>query len=172
MQEQTQLTVYNASKEEAQKKGYPTFNGCNHYLVDLEVKYMNKRDLWNFVEWSSNRWSSTSINPAKSGSLLTVSTTDTINWNPTKSGSLLTVDTDAFYHTTSKKVYGIKKVIFNDPATIVFWNDGSKTVVKAHDEVFDPEKGLAMAISKKLLGNKGNYYNEFKKWLPEEDERR
>lgn len=61
---------------------------------------------------------------------------------------------------------GIKKVIFNDPATIVFWNDGTKTVVKAHDEEFDPEKGLAMAISKKLLGNKGNYYNEFKKWLP------
>lgn len=67
---------------------------------------------------------------------------------------------------------GIKKVIFNDPATIVFWNDGTKTVVKAHDEEFDPEKGLAMAISKKLLGNKGNYYNEFKKWLPEEEERR
>ena len=64
----------------------------------------------------------------------------------------------------------IKKVIFNDPATIVFWSDGSKTVVKAHDEPFDPEKGLAMAISKKFLGNKGNYYNEFKKWLPEEDE--
>lgn len=133
---------------------------------------MNKRDLWNFMEWSSNR-SSTSINPAKSGSLLTVDAAhDTINWNTTKSGSLLVVDTDAFYYTTSKKVYGIKKVIFNDPATIVFWNDGSKTVVKALYEEFDPEKGLAMAISKKLLGNKGNYYNEFKKWLPEEEERR
>lgn len=60
----------------------------------------------------------------------------------------------------------IKKVIFNPPATIVLWNDGTKTVVKCTDEEFDPEKGLAMAISKKLLGNKGNYYNEFKKWLP------
>lgn len=64
----------------------------------------------------------------------------------------------------------IKKVIFNPPATIVLWNDGTKTVVKCTDEEFDPEKGLAMAISKKLLGNKGNYYNEFKKWLPEEEE--
>lgn len=79
------------------------------------------------------------------------------------------------YKTMVNRLYGIsiygnpneiKKVIFNDPATIVFWNDGTKTVVKAHDEEFDPEKGLAMAISKKLLGNKGNYYNEFKKWLP------
>ena len=59
----------------------------------------------------------------------------------------------------------IKNVIFNDPATIVFWNDGTKTVVKAQNEKFDPEKGLAMAIAKKSLGNKGNYYNEFKKWL-------
>lgn len=62
----------------------------------------------------------------------------------------------------------IKNVIFNNPATIVFWNDGTKTVVKASNEEFDPEKGLAMAIAKKALGNEGNYFNEFKKWLPEE----
>lgn len=66
----------------------------------------------------------------------------------------------------------IKNVIFNDPATIVFWNDGTKTIVKAQDgDVFDPEKGLAMAISKKALGNKGNYCETFKKWLPEEDKK-
>ena len=61
----------------------------------------------------------------------------------------------------------IKDVIFNDPATIVFWMDCTKTVVKSQDgEKFDPEKGLAMAISKKALGNnKSNYYNEFKRWL-------
>ena len=61
----------------------------------------------------------------------------------------------------------ITKVIFNNPATIVFWSDGKKTVVKcSSDEAFDEEKGLAMAISKRVLGNQGNYYNEFKKWLP------
>ena len=60
---------------------------------------------------------------------------------------------------------GIKKVIFNPPATIVLWEDGTKTVVKAqNDDEFDSEKGLAMAISKKALGNKGNYCNEIKKW--------
>lgn len=64
--------------------------------------------------------------------------------------------------------FSIKKVIFNDPAVIVLWNDGTKTVVKcSDDEVFDPEKGLAMAISKKALGNEGNYYNTFKKYLSE-----
>ena len=64
--------------------------------------------------------------------------------------------------------FDIKKVIFNEPATIVFWGDGTKTVVKDSEGKFDPEKGLAMAISKKALGNKGNYYDVFRKWLPEE----
>ena len=63
----------------------------------------------------------------------------------------------------------IKNVIFNDPATIVFWSDNTKTVVKAQDEPFDPEKGLAMAICKRALGNEGNYYNEIKKWLLKEE---
>ena len=61
----------------------------------------------------------------------------------------------------------LKKVIFNDPATIAFWSDGTKTVVKAQPgDIFDPEKGLAMVIVKKACGNTGNYYNSFKRWLP------
>lgn len=64
--------------------------------------------------------------------------------------------------------FAIKNVIHNDPATIVFWADGTKTVVKAQPgDTYDPEKGLAMAISKKALGNKGNYCNVFHKWLPD-----
>lgn len=60
----------------------------------------------------------------------------------------------------------ITKVIFNKPATIVFWSDGTKTVVKVQGkERFNKEKGLAMAIAKKALGNEGNYYNTFTKWL-------
>ena len=63
----------------------------------------------------------------------------------------------------------IKDAIFNPPATIVFWSDNTKTVVRAQgDETYDPEKGLAMAISKKMLGNKYDYYHTFlhhlKKW--------
>lgn len=61
----------------------------------------------------------------------------------------------------------IKNVIFNDPATIVFWNDGTKTVVKCQPgDSFDPEKGLAMAITKKAYGNKGSYCNKLQKWVP------
>ena len=61
------------------------------------------------------------------------------------------------------------KVIYNDPATIAFWSDGTKTIVKAQPgDIFDPEKGLAMVIVKKACGNTGNYYNSFKRWLPKE----
>ena len=64
----------------------------------------------------------------------------------------------------------IKKVKFNPPATIVFWTDNTKTVVKCNGEDYDPEKGLAMCICKKVLGDKGNYYEVFKKWLPKEED--
>lgn len=72
-------------------------------------------------------------------------------------------------YTDTRKVPKIVRVIFNAPATIVFWDDYTKTIVKAKNEFFDREKGLAMAIAKKSLGNAGNYYNEFKKYLGEEE---
>lgn len=65
--------------------------------------------------------------------------------------------------------FKIKRVTFNNPATIIFWEDDTKTVVKAHNEPFDPEKGLAMAICKKVFGNQSNFNNVFKKYLPKEE---
>lgn len=63
----------------------------------------------------------------------------------------------------------IKNVIFNDPATVVLWKDGTKTVVKCQkNDTYNPEIGLAMCIIKKMCGNKGNYNDVFNKWLPEE----
>lgn len=65
----------------------------------------------------------------------------------------------------------IEKIIFNDPATIIIWGNGDKTIVKCGEgEIYDPEKGMAMAIAKHFLGDKGNYYETFKKWLPKEHE--
>lgn len=49
----------------------------------------------------------------------------------------------------------IKKVIYNDPATIIFWSDGTKTVVKCMEgENYDPEKGFMAAVTKKVFGDK------------------
>ena len=53
-----------------------------------------------------------------------------------------------------------KDVIFNAPATIVFWGDGDKTVVKCMDgEEFNPEVGLAMCFCKKVMGD------GYKRWF-------
>lgn len=70
-----------------------------------------------------------------------------------------------------KRPLSIKKVIFNNPATIVIWSDDSKTVVKCQEgDTYSKELGLAMCISKKFLGNKGNFNEVFKKWIPAEEE--
>ena len=61
--------------------------------------------------------------------------------------------------------YKIKKVIFNEPATIVYWEDGTKTVVKCQDgDIYNKETGLALCIAKKALGNKSSFNNLFKKY--------
>lgn len=51
----------------------------------------------------------------------------------------------------------IKKVIFNFPATIVYWEDNTKTVVKINgDEALNWSEwnGIAMAVLKKMTDNK------------------
>ena len=48
----------------------------------------------------------------------------------------------------------IKKILINKPATIVYFSDGTKTVVKcSHNDTWDTEKGIAMAIAKRAMNN-------------------
>lgn len=57
---------------------------------------------------------------------------------------------------TSNYISGIKKVIYNDPATTVIWHDGSKTTVKCHDEdTYDPVIGFLLCIIKKVSDGRG-----------------
>lgn len=70
--------------------------------------------------------------------------------------------------TSATNAAAIKRVIFNPPATIVYWSDCTKTVVKCNvNDIFDPEKGLAMAIAKRCVGNTGAYYAEIRHWVAE-----
>ena len=78
---------------------------------------------------------------------------------------------------------GITKVIFNPPATIVFWEDGTKTVVKCGpDDEFNPHVGIAMCVMKRVYGGRyvevgkpkadgsqeviwaDNFHSIFRKW--------
>lgn len=63
----------------------------------------------------------------------------------------------------------IDNVKFYDKATVVFWKDHTKTVViRQPEDQDDREKALAMCFLKKLFGNKGNYNDIFRKYIPEE----
>lgn len=69
-----------------------------------------------------------------------------------------------YYGWYTFKQFKIKKVIYNDPATIVLWNDGTKTVVKCMEgDTFSQEMGLAMCICKKALGE--NFHKTFHQWV-------
>lgn len=60
----------------------------------------------------------------------------------------------------------INKVIFNDPATIIFWTDGTKTVVKCQEgDTYSKEIGFKTAYLKKMLGNDNTFNKEINKWV-------
>ena len=73
------------------------------------------------------------------------------------------------YSDKKARVPDIKDVVFNPPATIVLWADGTKTVVKCqeNEDEYSKEVGLAMCICKKVYGDKGSYNNVFKKFIKE-----
>lgn len=65
--------------------------------------------------------------------------------------------TEAKFYTTDVtylekiKCCDVDRIIFNPPATIVFWKDGSKTVVKCHgDQTFNPYYGFCAALAKHI----------------------
>lgn len=70
-----------------------------------------------------------------------------------------------------ESLFEIKKVIYSDPATIVIWTDGTKTVVKCQeDDIYDEQTGLLMCIAKKAYGNTGEFNNVLREWEPKVEE--
>lgn len=60
--------------------------------------------------------------------------------------------------------YSIKKVLCNGPATIVFWADGTKTVVKlAEGDKNDRRVALLYAFAKRKFGNNSRIHKEIDK---------
>ena len=69
----------------------------------------------------------------------------------------------------TKYIPEITHAYFNDPVTVVLWDDGTKTMVRCQEgDVYSEEVGLALCIAKKSLGNLPNFNNIFRKWIPEE----
>jgi hypothetical protein len=72
------------------------------------------------------------------------------------------VSLENIFGSQNNQIPRIQKVIFNYPATIIFWKDGTKTVTRVHEEHGDrwmPEFGIAMCYMKKIFGG----YDKFMK---------
>jgi len=62
----------------------------------------------------------------------------------------------------------VKRVIISPPATIILWQDDTKTVCKCSEgDEFDAEKGIAMCFLKKMFGNPSQVRKFFDKWMKE-----
>lgn len=61
--------------------------------------------------------------------------------------------------------WSVKKVIYHAPATIVYWDDGTKTVVKCDNrDTYSKEAGLALCYMKKILGSSRAFNDVLKEW--------
>lgn len=64
----------------------------------------------------------------------------------------------------------VKRIIFNNPATIVFWTDGTKTVVKCCEgEKFSEYYGFLAALGKKVYGSNSTVQRIVKKHMTEKE---
>ena len=141
------------------------FSDCNIFVYN-QIKPMNPTimirhtDVWFCNTWYMESYYYTSCKEETIASQLFWYLTGVRN--PIKANVFGTINFDSKHLTRSDVYSNIKKVIFNDPATIVYWHDGDKTVVKCSDnDTFSEETGLVMAINKKLFGD--DYYNKVKK---------
>lgn len=73
----------------------------------------------------------------------------------------------AFYNENGEMVY-IKKVIYNNPATVVMWSDNTKTSsVCKEGDTYNPEMGLTLAVLKKVTSS-DFAVKTLNDWIPRE----
>ena len=76
----------------------------------------------------------------------------------------------SYYEDDGGNVTYIKEVIYNDPAVVVIWNDGTKTVSKCdYGDNFNPEFGLILCVLKKVVGN-AQVAKLLMNWIPNDIE--
>ena len=144
-----------------------TYDYIKHDIANARELASKKNFRWNLRDISIEGDTASAARPTITAHLDILGTPHT-----TASMTELAVDLqNRLSGSTPAPTLEIFKVIFNDPCTIVLWSDKTKTIVRCQEgDVFDPEKGLAMAIVKKMNGNTGKYCDIFKKWVPEEKE--
>ena len=61
----------------------------------------------------------------------------------------------------------VTDVIYHNPATVVYWSDNSRTIVKCQPgDTYNPMTGFLLALCKKVCGNTGNYNDLLRECVP------
>lgn len=151
---------------------YPECESCPYELRDVDntvLEKFNSLGLTNYVKSTTRKDYKMYYNSVKIKIGNKIYYPDTVDWeqNPNAFPKIKISTRISPYNLDVTSNLSITNVIFNPPATIVFWSDKTKTVVKCDSkEEYDPEKGIAMAICKKMIGdNKRDYYNVFLHWI-------
>lgn len=77
-----------------------------------------------------------------------------------ENGITIALSNSTYHPSPARNISMLKpnRVIFNNLTTVVYWEDGTKTVVKcSENETFIPEVGLAMAFIRKLYPNRSEF---------------
>ena len=121
------------------------------------------------AEFFSFSRTSTSVTTIASGYVIVDGTKETqkpkVKTKNNLGGSFSYFDENGY----AKEVY-ITRILYNNPATIVFWSDGTKTITKAiGGDAYSKEVGLMVCVMKKTLGGDA-LATLIKNWVVEEKE--
>ena len=149
---------------------YSTYVDYVIYTIDVPKKYLNFKIANSDYMYIKDRYNdATKIFLKRSIDVLFKNNKEENNMTTKTAIEITTTSKDISKTFVRKPTSEIKEVIFHYPATIVYWTDGTKTVVKLqkNEGSFDKEKGLAMAIAKRFLKKslRSHWYDEFAKYL-------
>ena len=169
-------TVFNGLQRDLEKAGVDSYANVESHTLWVFTNAVTVRiNWWDPVSWTMGQFAGYHAIFGKKElvTLLKDKYYQNIYNTPKQSLRSWVIEQNEIYKTIdtpaprTKYIPEIKTVHFNYPATVVIWEDGTKTVVKCQeDDFYSPETGLALCIAKKALGNQSNFNNEFKKWLP------
>lgn len=142
-------------------------------MCETAIAYSNKTNancttFADNLTMSGSYFGGTSSTAASVSNICYCSSTPCKHYNPDKFGNFSAPGSFAYLDKDKnlKEVY-IKQVVYQNPATIVFWNDGTKTVSKCHKgDEYSPEAGLVLCILKKTQGR--TLKGLFEAWIPEQ----
>lgn len=115
----------------------------------VTVPYDHDKKYWTVTAVRTNQ-----IKMRTTYDLVSAKTGTTLDNVPEVDMTLVKRPTEKKENSVMDNRYMVKKLIYHGPATIVYWADGEKTVVKCMDgDTFDPMAGFCAALAKKVYGS-------------------